>query len=406
MRSVTRALLLGLAFVIPWEYSLDLGEPYGNIARVVGVAVLLVTVLAVVRAGHLRAPETLQWLTLALFLWLCCSALWALDRTESLRHLRTYAQELMILWVLWEFVDTPLELRRLIEAYVAGAAVLAGLTLGSFVFASNPDQVRFVAQGHDPNDAARMLVFALPLAALLVNGENGLLRRTLFGGYLPLGTLAVLLTASRSGFLALLVALAGCFLLLLHTVRRAALAASFGIPALAAAVWLSLPRQTLMRVMSVWDELQRGTLNQRWNIWEAGWQAFVHAPYFGSGAGSFVIAARMAPTDTAHNTALALVVEGGIVALVIATALVVAVALCVLRTDGPLRIALASVLAVGLLSSMVATVQENRATWLLLGLVSVAARLAAREELATPRAFASQEEVEGCLLNATPAAQE
>ena len=403
MRSVTRALLLGLAFVIPWEYSLDLGEPYGNIARVVGVAVFLVTVLAVVRAGHLRAPGTLQWLTLALFLWLCCSALWALDRTESLRHLRTYAQELMILWVLWEFVDTPLELRRLIEAYVAGAAVLAALTLGSFVFASNPDQVRFVAQGDDPNDAARMLVFALPLAALLVNGENGLLRRTLFGAYLPLGTLAVLLTASRSGFLALLVALAGCFLLLLRTVRRAALAASFGIPALAAAVWLNLPRQTLMRVVSVWDELQRGTLNQRWNIWEAGWQAFVHAPYFGSGAGSFVIAARLAPTDTAHNTALALVVEGGIVALVIAAALVVAAALCVLRTDGPLRIALASVLVVGLLSSMVATVQENRATWLLLGLVSVAARLAAGDELATPRVFASQEE--GCLLNVTPAAQ-
>jgi O-antigen ligase len=403
MRSVTRALLLGLAFVIPWEYSLDLGEPYGNIARVVGVAVLLVTVLAVVRAGHLRAPGTLQWLTLGLFLWLCCSALWALDRTESLRHLRTYAQELMILWVLWEFVDTPLELRRLIEAYVAGAAVLAALTLGSFVFASNPDQVRFVAQGHDPNDAARMLVFALPLAALLVNGENGLLRRTLFGAYLPFGTLAVLLTASRSGFLALLVALAGCFLLLLRTVRRAALAASFGIPALAAAVWLSLPRLTLLRVVSVWDELQRGSLNQRWNIWEAGWQAFVHAPYFGSGAGSFVIAARLAPTDTAHNTALALVVEGGIVALVIAFALVVGASLCVLRTDGPLRIALASVLAVGLLSSMVATVQENRATWLLLGLVSVAARLAAGEELATPRVFASQEE--GCLLNATPAAQ-
>jgi O-antigen ligase len=406
MRSVARALLLALAFAVPWEYSLDLGVPYGNIARIVSVALLLATILAVIRAGTMRAQGPLQWLTLALFLWLCCSALWTLDRTESLRHLRTYAQELMILWVIWEFVDTPLELRRLMQAYVAGAAVLAGLTVGSFAFASSPDQVRFVAEGHDPNDAARVLVFALPLAALLVNSEKGLLPRTLVAAFLPLGSLAVLLTASRSGFLALLVALAGSCLLLLPTLRRAAMAALVGIPAVAVAAWLSIPTQTLLRVGTIWDELQRGDFNQRWNIWQAGWQAFVHAPYFGSGVGSFTSAARTAPLDTAHNTALALTVEGGIVALVIAAALVMAAAVCVLRSRGPLRVALASILAVGLLSSLAATVQENRATWLLLGIVSVAARQAAEGEPGTAEVFTAREEIDGFLHHGPAGAQE
>jgi O-antigen ligase len=174
----------------------------------------------------------------------------------------------------------------------------------------------------------------------------------------------------------------------------------------AVAAWLSIPTQTLLRVGTIWDELQRGDFNQRWNIWQAGWQAFVHAPYFGSGVGSFTSAARTAPLDTAHNTALALAVEGGIVALVIAAALVMAAAVCVLRSRGPLRVALASILAVGLLSSLAATVQENRATWLLLGIVSVAARQAAEGEPGTAEVFTAREEIDGFLHHGPAGAQE
>jgi len=40
MRRVAWGLLLLFAFAVPWEYSLDLGEPLGNIARVVGLVLL------------------------------------------------------------------------------------------------------------------------------------------------------------------------------------------------------------------------------------------------------------------------------------------------------------------------------------------------------------------------------
>ena len=46
MRRVTWVLLLLFAFAIPWEYSLELGEPLGNIARFIGVLVLLTAVPA------------------------------------------------------------------------------------------------------------------------------------------------------------------------------------------------------------------------------------------------------------------------------------------------------------------------------------------------------------------------
>ncbi len=153
----------------------------------------------------------------------------------------------------------------------------------------------------------------------------------------------------------------------------------YALPVLIAAIWITIPRQTLERLATTPGELARRDLNQRWDIWAAGWQAFIHAPFCGTGAGSFVAAAGLAPTDTAHNTALALLVEGGIVAFLIAAAIGLYSFICVSELGGPLRIGLGAALLTWVVSSSVATVQENRATWLLLGVVAVAARLAAEE---------------------------
>ena len=51
MRRIAWLLLLLFAFTIPWEYSLELGEPLGNIARVVGLLVLLAAIPALFQSG-------------------------------------------------------------------------------------------------------------------------------------------------------------------------------------------------------------------------------------------------------------------------------------------------------------------------------------------------------------------
>ena len=108
----------------------------------------------------------------------------------------------MIVWLVWEFAESPRDLRSLLRAYVAGSWVLAALTLANFasIDAMIAGQIRFVAQGQDPNDAARFLDLAFPLAAVLFDGESRWPGRLLALGYLPLGLLAVILTASRGGF--------------------------------------------------------------------------------------------------------------------------------------------------------------------------------------------------------------
>ena len=378
MRRAAWVLLLVFAFAVPWEYSLDLGEPLGNIARITGVLVLLVAVPAILQAGRLRTPGLVQWLVMALFVWYCCSYFWTIDSEATLEKLRGYLQELMIVWLVWEFVESPSDLRALLRAYVAGSWVLAVLTVadaGSMAALAEGPR-RYAAMGQDPNDVARFLDIGFPLAALLLNSERKWPGRLLAFGYLPLGLIAVLLTASRGGFIAALVALAGCGILLVRGHRRMVVAGAFALPAICALVWFGVSHELFERLATIPEQFQGGDLNQRTNIWSLGWEAFVRSPLIGTGAGSFTAAAGLNPLDTAHNTALSILVSGGMCAFILAVCIVVAVGWAAMQTRGMLRLSLITALLVWLVTSLDATVEENRTTWLLLGVIAVAGRMA------------------------------
>jgi O-antigen ligase len=374
MRRICWLLLLLFAFAIPWEYSLDLGEPLGNIARVVGLLLLLAAIPAILQSGRLRAPGPMLWLVLALYLWFCCSTFWTIEPQVTSDKMRSS-------FLVWEFAESAGDLRALMRATVAGSWVLALLTLASFASAEAiaSDQIRFAANGQDPNDLARFLDLAFPLAALLANSERCWPWRLLALGYLPLGFAAVLLTASREGFLAAVLALAGSAVLLTAGHPKRLLAGALALPPAIAILWITVPHGTLQRIATIDEQLQHGDLNQRLNIWHAGWHAFARAPLIGSGAGTFVSAARLAPIDTAHNTALSIAVSGGLVALFFATAILVAAIWSITQTRGPLRWALGTALLVWMVISLVATVEESRTTWLLFALIALAGRLAAED---------------------------
>ncbi len=377
MRRIARILLLLFAFTIPWEISLNLGEPLGNAARIAGILVLLAAIPALFQVGRMRAPCAFCWITLVLFLWFASTCFWSVDTTASLVKLRAYFQVMMIVWLVWEFAETPEDLRNLLRATVAGSWVLALLTLVAFHSpgAVAAGQIRFAAYGEDPNDVARFLDFGFPLAALLMHSERRRLLRALALGFLPVGIVAVLLTASRSGFLAALVALAGSLVILSHGHARRIAVAVFALPPFLAALWFFIPGATLERLATIPEQLAGGDLNQRVNIWTTGWDAFTRAPFFGSGAGTFVTAAHTAPMDSAHNTVLSILVSGGLVALFLASLLVALAVRAAFRAQGSLRLSLVTCLAVWAIATLIATVEENRTTWLLFGLVLLAARL-------------------------------
>lgn len=385
MRALARALLLAFAFAVPWEYSLDLGPPLGNVARLAGLMVLAVAIPAVLQAKRARLWGALQMLALALFLAMCCTYLWSSDSLATLDRLPGYFQEMMAVWLVWELAEDEADLHALLRAWLAGTWVLAGLTIASYALQgpTGAEQIRFAAAGQDPNDAARFLDLGLPIAALLVDWEPRRASKLAALSYLPVGVLAVLLSASRGGFLEGLAALAGCAWVLWHNHKRLVLAGLYAVPAAAAALWWAIPSGTLERIATLADRAQVGDLNQRVNIWDAGWRAFLEAPFWGHGAGTFVVAAGLAPIDTAHNTALAILVEEGVVGLVLAAAILAVAARAAMTTHGALRGALCTLLVVWCIASMVGTTGESRVTWLMFAVVALAGRLYAHERVNT-----------------------
>jgi O-antigen ligase len=379
MRRLAWWLLLAYVFAIPWEYSLDLGEPWGNVARLVGLALLAAALPALLGREQPLRPGWMQGLVLALFVWLCLSTLWSIEQLTTLAKLRGFFQEMMAVFLVWEFARTPRDLRLLLRAVVAGCGVLALLTLVEYrsVEAIAEEQLRATAFGQDPNDVARFLNLGMPLAALLARCDPWRAVRCVALSYLPLALVAALLTASRGGLLAAVVALSGGAVLLLQGRQHLQRASLLAIPALLAAVWIAVPATVLQRLATIPEQLQGGHLNERVNIWAAGWQAFLRAPVLGYGAGNFTLAAGVRPEDTAHNTPLALLAAGGLVALFLATLLAVVALRAAWKLAGPLRTALLATLAVFGLTAMAASVEENRLTWLLLALVALAGRLAA-----------------------------
>ncbi len=375
MRHLARALLILFAFAVPWEYSLDLGYPFGNVARMVALLLLAVGMLALLPSGLTRSPGALQWAVLALFLWMCCTRFWSIDPEATSIRLRAYFQEMITVLLVWEFAEDRSDLRWLLRAYVGGSWVLAVLSLADAVALHSTGQIRFAAEGQDPNDVARFLVLGLPAAALLAVWESKWAGRLFGFGFIAVGTLAILLTASREGALAALVALTGCAVVFFHDRSRLFLVGIAALAGVAAGFLFLAPRATIERLGTIPEQLRRGDLNQRFNIWDAGWRAFAHAPFLGNGAGTFVSAAGTANADTAHNTALSIAVEGGVFALILAALVVAISAAAVIRMRGPLRVTFGTLLLVWLVSSVVATVEQTRATWLLIGIISFAARL-------------------------------
>lgn len=387
LRTITRWLILAYLFAVPWEYSLDFGEPWGNIARILGILVLLMASIAVLERGKVHRWQPLQWMVLLFIFYWVLSVLWSMDSAATLEKIRSFLQTAIMALVLWEFASEREDLRILLRAVTAGSLVLAVLTILSF---TNPatyatDQLRFAASGQDPNDVARLLDFGFPLAACSLRLEKNWIWRLPGICSVSLGLLAVLLTASRGGAVAAAIALFGSALVLFYGHAKRAFLALPAFAAAALAIFAVVPAGSLERIATLRDELFLGTLNERLEIWSRGLEAFKTAPWLGQGAGTFVLAAHTANGDTAHNTPLTMMVTGGLVGFSISLAVVVFAFKMAVTSRGLIRIAMVTTLLTLLVSSLVGTIEENRMAWLVIALISIAARQSALEREPEPR---------------------
>jgi O-antigen ligase len=369
-------------FVLPWERFFFI-PGIGTLGRFAGIIALPLGLLDVMRRGQPR-PLTRFHVLIGLFVWWAgLSIFWSQDPSATSERLWTYVQLAVLTWLIWEFARTPERQFSLLQAYVLGAYVSAFDTVGHFLSGTMVTTYRYAASGFNPNDLGFTLVLAVPMAWYLALTRRGKVARWLNLLYLPIGVVAVLLTASRGAFIPGLAAL----LIIPWTLSRHSLATRLAICALLVVsgflVLHFIPTYSWTRLASASEEIESGDLNDRTQIWAAGLQAFRQHPIVGVGAGAFETAVQptLIVSRPPHQTFLSVLVGQGLIGLLLFLAIFVAALVPVRRMPAVPRAfwaVLFLTLAIGLQPR---TWDYRKQLWFVLGLLAAQGALTRTPEV-------------------------
>jgi O-antigen ligase len=371
MRRMAFVLLWLFVFAIPWENSVAF-PGLGTASRLIGMLAAGFVLLAVLYTGRIRRPNTFVILALLFVLWSGASLFWSISPESSGKRLQTYLLLLVMVWLVWEVADTESQQHSLLQAYVLGATVSAANTLLNYFGGTTVATGRYAASGFNPNDLGFTLVLALPIAWYMALIGSSRLQRWFNLGYLPLGVLAILLTASRGS------AIPGAIAMLLipwtlPNVKWKTRVASGVL--LIAGLYVAIghvPQTSWDRLSTTAEKIEEGDFSNRGVIWAAGWEVFQLHPIIGVGAGAFDNAVEpiLGVAKSAHQTFLNVLVGQGMVGFSLFLA-AFATVLWPIRRMRPLQrkfwLVLMCTLVVGL---MPRTWDYRKHTWLILGLLA------------------------------------
>lgn len=261
------------------------------------------------------------WLMLALLLWAVIQLNWALWPEKHLDFVQLFAKFILAAFLIYRAVDSEKHLRWFLWSHVLGCFCLAWIARSGF---SGGRFDSFGGPGiSDANSAANQLVTGIVVAASLFLAVKAKGKVALVG-LMPLILDALVMTASRSGFLSFLVA-GGVFNLFTpkksrHFVKVLSILGVLLLAILAGPKYwerMSTIKETGAKVEGV------DTGGARLEVIEAQWQMFARYPY-GCGHRCTAVLSHEYLTKEAfsdleegqgrssHNTFMSLLVEQGV----------------------------------------------------------------------------------------------
>ena len=321
-------------FAVPWQNVIVL-PGLGTISKVLGIAALAITVLAVLVRGEVRPLHPIHFAVLLFVTWVGISAYWAINDPEhTLTCVVTYLQLAVMLWMVWEVAPTRGRLLGLMQAYILGGYVSAIDTITNYrVDPEGEYYQRFAATGFDPNELGSILALGIPIAWYLQATTTSRFVRWMARGYLPLAVAAIGLTASRGAMVGTIIALTIVPLTLTRLRWGVRIMAIFVVLGMAVFAVRFIPRGAWDRLSTTREEVSSGTLNHREVIWRAGLQVYPERPVHGFGPAGFQIAVIPVLGEGAapHNAFLAVLVEEGIIGFLLYMSLFVILFRAILR---------------------------------------------------------------------------
>lgn len=314
MERFTRTLLGALIFTLPFDQAFRIGF-VGSLSRTIGLMAALAAALVLLSRDSVRFRRLPAYVLCAILFvgWNAASVFWTIDRNATISQSFTYVQLLLLVWLLWQFVETPGQARGLRQAYLLGTWVTIGTVTWGFL-THNPtiDPTRFTAFDTNANYTAQSIALALPMAFDTALRGRALARLSAIL-LIPASLYGIALTGSRSGGLIAVFALVCC---VMFSVRGGAAAktAIFAFMAIVIAILaVSLPPDTIRRFSGTVDQVETADFSGRGEIWVAGFEAWLARPALGSGSGTFekALVSTLGYSRAAHNSFLNLLVELG-----------------------------------------------------------------------------------------------
>lgn len=288
LRAPVGFLLLAYAAIVPFGSAIDLPlplpPPFDTLSSVAGAAAItgMVAHLLLSRSSAPRLDRSMPiWL---LFMGVAAiSYAWSIAPRTTVREFLLLASGMGLFLLAGLMPATAREVRRIGTAVIAGATVASVLALGLLATGRTPvgrsGTPRFVITGDDPNHTAAGLL--LPLALALGRALDSRMRashRAAAAAASGLMGLGIVLTGSRGGLVAALIAVA---VVALQDMRPARL--------MAAVVALVMVAGTAAVVAppELGERLTSTSSTGRTDIWRLGLDACSQYCVLGSGWGTF-----------------------------------------------------------------------------------------------------------------------
>jgi O-antigen ligase len=370
-----------LVLMIPLENMVVI-EGVGTISRFIGAFCIVMAMVAVLAEKRGRPLGAMQSAFGIFVLWNMATFFWTVDHEKSRIAILSMAQLFAFVWLIWEFCRDEIRQLWLMQAYVCGAMASALMTFSAFWQNDATSYLRYSTPGFDPNDLGLMLALAVPMAWYLAIKEKNFWLRQIYRLYLPVSFLAVLLTASRMSFIALLIAY---FFVVWSFQRLPALHRFFIFGGFGAACWglmHVIPQSSWMRLATISQEVGAGTLGGRVGIWKDGLLIFRDHPWFGIGAGAFRtgLLEMQGYEASPHNLFLSILVSQGLIGLLLFLLILV----CAIRGLAGMYSLLCRMWLVVVLTWGVGVMtlgwEGRKPTWLILGLLAAMGAVGRRAE--------------------------
>jgi len=375
---VATAALAVFVFSIPYENGVTL-PGVGSLSRLVGMAALALVLLTLFAQGRmrLRVPSLFLTLVAVYVTWGLVSYFWSIAPNATLSRGATLVQLAAMVWMVHQLGATERSRGIMAQAFVLGAYASIGVALVAFFTSPQPGW-RDVG-GLNPNWFAIGCSFAVPVAwglALRARRSWWFWVNLLYPAF---AVFAVILSASRGGFITLLVALTVIPLTLprLGMVRRLLVFAFVTTGAWATFVFApqAMPdlQRNLERLQGTVDEIEEGTLTGRTVIWQYGVEAWLDTPLIGHGYYTFgnAIMPLMGRSRPAHNAFLSVAVGVGLIGLGLFVSLIL-VPLAGALFAPERRLELLVVIGTLVVGMMPANLEHNKSVWFLLSWVAAA----------------------------------